>query len=648
MHPAPNNPQPSDFGLRPSAFGLRILALMMSLLFAVTSLLPAQPISPPPRDPFMSLMISQPQIYITDTPTATASFDPPVVRPGGQAYYRVVFNALEESVEWPGKITVPPQLEVRPGAHGQILQMTGVGLEPRTSFNYRIRASGLGTFTVPEFVVTAYGKPVTVPSAQLQVVSEPPSNVRPPLQLTLELPVTNLYVGEAVSARIVMPGLPGGAVQGLGAPQLSGQGILVDLGAVRQRIEMTMRDGRSMPIYIHETTLTPVMTGKLTVFAQGFSTANHLSGSIVFNGAATIPGGQPQYTLLESDPIELNVRQLPTEGELPGFTGAIGSFSVGPTKLATNVLRVGDPVKLTVTVINRSDAPFARLVAPPPPQAREWQVFAATDYAPPQPVPPPRPSPLTIVGPRPQPESMQGVVTFNYTLIPLTETARATPAIPFSCFDPKSGSYADLTIPSVSVTVKPGIAPADLTALTQPASTAGQPEKELVLHGLAPSRGRTAASLVPPQQQAWFPLIQLAPAAFFFGLWNWDRRRRYLEHHPDILLRRRARRALRRQRRILQRAARVADAPRFAAAAVTAMRIACAPRYPAEARALVGADVLPLLPEPDRSGRPGEVVRRFFAVTDATRFGTAAPNPADLLPLQPDLERVLQQLEERL
>jgi hypothetical protein len=42
------------------------------------------------------------------------------------------------------------------------------------------------------------------------------------------------------------------------------------------------------------------------------------------------------------------------------------------------------------------------------------------------------------------------------------------------------------------------------------------------------------------------------------------------------------------------------------------------------------------------------VVRRFFAVTDAARFSTAASNAADLLPLQPDLERVLQQLEEKL
>jgi hypothetical protein len=121
-----------------------------------------------------------------------------------------------------------------------------------------------------------------------------------------------------------------------------------------------------------------------------------------------------------------------------------------------------------------------------------------------------------------------------------------------------------------------------------------------------------------------------------------------LEQHPDVVLRRRARRALRRQRRLLRRAARAADGPRFAAVAVSAMRVACAPHYPAEPRALVGADVLPLLPEPDRSGRPGEVVRRFFEVTDATQFSTTSPNPADLLSLQADLDRVLQQLEDTL
>jgi len=597
----------------------------------------------------MSLMVSQPNIDIPAVTKVTAAFDPPVVRPGEQASLRIALNALEESVEWPTNLAGPPQLEIRPGAHGQILQFTGRTMEPRTAFNYHVRSSSPGLFTVPEFVVKVDGKPVTVPSAQIEVMSEPPATVAPAARLTLGLPVTNLFLGQAVQAHIVLPGSPGGVVQGLIQPQLSGPGLLLDLGAIRQRIEMAPRAGVNVATFIYEITFTPMIAGKLTVFAQGFTVGQRVSGPVVTNSPAPVPPGLPQYTLVESDPVELNVRPLPREGELPGFTGAIGSLAVGPPKLATNVLHVGDPVRLTVTVTNRGDGPLARLVNPPPPQAPGWQVFVANDFAPTQPLPPQQ-----LVGPlRPglpsQAATVAGVVTFNYTLIPLTEAAQATPPIPFSYFDPKAVRYVDLTIPSVPVTVKPGAAPGDLASLMQTNPAGVEPEKELALSGLVVSRGRTASSLVPPQQQAWFPLVQLAPAVAFFGLWRWDRRRRYLEKHPHIILRRRARRALRRQWRILRRAARAADGRRFAAAAVNAMRVACAPHYPAEPRALVGCDVLALLPEAERFGRAGEVVRRFFALTDATRFGPVAPpNAADLLPLQSDLDRVLQQLEEKL
>jgi hypothetical protein len=599
-------------------------------------------------------MMSQPKIEIPAVPSATAAFDPPVVRPGEESFLRVVVNALEASVEWPTNLAAQPQLEMRPGAHGQLLQMTATTMEPWTAFNYRVRATSLGSFTIPESVVKVDGKPVTVPSARLEVVSALPPLVPRPERLTLELPVTNLFVGQPVTARILLPGSPAGMVQGLGQPQLSGQGILVDLGGVRQRFEMAPRGGAMVATFIYETTLTPVVTGKLTVFAQGFTAGSRLSGPVGVTGPATIPVNLFRYALLESEPVELDVRPLPREGELPGFAGAIGSFSVGPPKLATNVLRVGDPLKLLVTITNRGEGPLARLVAPPPPQAQDWQVFSASDFAPTQPVAPPQPfirfgpDGKPVLTSAAQPGGLQGVVTFHYTLIPLTETARATPPIPFSCFDPKAGAYVDLTIPSVPVTVKPGAVPGDLSSLLQASSAGDEPEKELVLSDLAVARGRTASSLLPPQQQPWFPLVQLAPAVAFFGLWSWDRRRRHLEAHPDIILRRHARRDLSRQRRVLQRAAREADAPRFASAAVNAMRVACAPHYPAEPRALVGGDVLPLLPETERSGRGGEVVRHFFAVTDAARFGTTAPAIADLLALKPDLERVLQELEQKL
>jgi hypothetical protein len=608
-------------------------------------LLQPQMAAQPPRDPFMSLMLSQPNIEIPEVPSASAAFDPPVVRRGELSFLRVVLNALEVSVEWPTNLAAPPQLEMRPGAHGQLLQMTPTNMEPRTAFNYRVRASSIGSFTVPEFVVKVDGKPVKVPSARLEVVSAPPPSVPRAEQLTLELPLTNLFVGQPVTARILLPGSPASAVQGLGQPQISGQGILVDVGGARQRYEMAPRGGAMVATFIYE---------KLTVFAQGFTAGSRFSGPVVVTGPATMPGVLPRYALLESEPVELNVRPLPREGLLPGFTGAIGSLAVGLPKLATNVLRVGDPVKLTVIITNRGEGPLARLVAPPPPQAEDWEVFAASDFAPTQPIAPPRP--FIRLGPdgKPvltsaaQPVDLQGVVAFNYTLIPLTEAASATPPIPFSYFDPKAGAYVDLTIPSVPVTIKTGAVPGDLSSLLQAGSADGEPEKELVLSSLAGSRGRTASSLVPPQEQPWFPLFQLAPAVAFFGVWSWDRRRRYLETHTDIVLRRRARRALRRQRRVLQRAARVADAPQFATAAVNAMRIACAPHYPAEPRALVGSDVLLLLSEPERSGRGGEVVRRFFSVTDAALFGTVAANIADLLPLRPDLERVLQELEQKL
>src|SRR5262249_31614742 len=102
----------------------------------------AQPTSlPPQQDPLMQLMLAQPRMDITTNVTAVASFDPPVVRPGEQSIYRVTFNALEETIDWPKKLNAPPELQAEPGAHGQIIPMLGQSQIPFTSINTRIRAS---------------------------------------------------------------------------------------------------------------------------------------------------------------------------------------------------------------------------------------------------------------------------------------------------------------------------------------------------------------------------------------------------------------------------------------------------------------------------------------------------------------------------
>jgi hypothetical protein len=198
------------------------------------------------------------------------------------------------------------------------------------------------------------------------------------------------------------------------------------------------------------------------------------------------------------------------------------------------------------------------------------------------------------------------------------------------------------------VTVKPGVFSAQAQALVRADRLASEADKEPQLSVLAISRGRIAASLLPAQKNLWFLLGQLVPASLLTGLWLWDRRRRYFELHPDELLRLKARRSLRRERRALREAARVRNADNFVASGISAMRVACAPHYPAEPRALVGADVLRVLPESDRAGGEGRIVRQFFDLQDASRFAKSSPDSSELLALHAGLEQVLTKLEARL
>ena len=580
----------------------------------------------------MSLMLSQPRIDVDSPVVPVVVFDPPVVRPGELSTYRLTFNALEESIEWSGQLSSQPPLQWRTGGHGQILAMTGASLQPRTSFNFHVRAPAVGAVVVPAFTAIVYGKTVTIPAARLEVVAAPPPSVAPAQRLTLEIP-TNLYVGQSTRLSALFPGLPAVLAQGQAPVQMIGEGLIVDQSSFRAHSEMKSLApgvGRG-PVLVYDANFTPLRTGRLSVFAQSFIMGRPLPTTFT-TGQTTITGYQPHYLLLDSDPVEIEVKPLPREGELPGFTGAIGSYSLlGQPELSTNVVRVGEPLRLRIRVRGDVDSDLVRLVPPPPPRVRDWQVLISRDE-----------------GTIPQIIQAQGFTTLCYILIPLAETVRATPAIPFASFDANLGLYADLTIPPLEVKVVPGGLPIDSNALLKAESIEAPPEKEIVLSGLAPSPGLSVSTLTPLQRRAWFPLVQLAPAVGFLGLWGWDRRRRYLELHPEVVLRRRARRALRRERRAAQRAARSGDAGTFAARAVGALQAACAPYYPAEPGALVGSDVLAVLAEGDRSGRPGLVIRRVFQFTDASRFAGASFGADETLSLRPELEKVLEGLEARL
>jgi hypothetical protein len=568
--------------------------------------------TPPQLPPggFIQLQVPQPPVDVSSPVTATAAFDPPVARVGEKSFYRVTVEATESSIQWPDEIAAPPGLKFGPSARGQLTQFLGNKFLPLTSFIYETRATTTGHFAITNFTVEVYGKPLEIPAAVLDVVAENP-NPQPARQLVLESPATNVFLGEPFRVRVTLPAGPGNQIEAVREIQINGNGVMTDKTAIRQTIESVSVNGQPKPVFICDLVVTPIAAGPVKFSAQGFTAGRDFGGPISIQGQVAIPGGPPQYVLLVSDAIEINVRPLPSDGELPGFTGAIGKFICDPPALSTNRLRVGEPAHLKV--VFRSQGDLTRLVPPNPPRSPDWQII-----------------------PDNPPDT-------GYTLIPLTDEARETPAIPFSYFDPATAKYADLTVPALPVTVVGEGLPVQLTVMDDESKSAA-PSK---LSELAATPGKAVESLKPLQLRGWFVAVQLAPVIGFVALWQWDRRRRFLEAHPEIVRRRQARRALRREKGKLQKAIAAGDAEAFVQHAANAMKISCAPHFPAHPQALVCADVLARLDGAGQTGHADKTVRKIFAAADA-QFAATAQIQTDCLALNSDVEAVLQKLEAKL
>ena len=588
----------------------QILSKLFLPLLLVPFSLSAQ--APPQMSPgaLMQLQVAQPTADVTSPVTATAEFDPPVAGVGEKTFYRVTVSATESAIRWPAEISAPAELKFGADARGQITQFLGNNFRVFTSFIYEVRPTAAGHFTIANFTVNASGPLVEIPAASLDVVAAS-SNPPPARELVLQTSAANLFLGQPFRLRVLLPASPANEIEALREIDLVGDGLMTDKTAQRQSIEAVNLNGQSRPAFICEMTVTPIAAGPLKFFAQGFTAGHEFSGPISIRGQVTIPGGPPKYVLLLSDPVEINVRPLPADGALPGFTGALGKFDSDPPQLSTNRLRVGEPAHLKTIFHGEGD--LTRFVSPALPRSRDWQIIADDPPA------------------------------TGFTLIPLTDEARATPTIPFSSFDPATGKYEDLTIPPLPVTVIADGLPVKIPALDDETNSAAP----TALSDLSPTPGKTAASLQPLQRRGWFVILQLVPSVGFLALWQWDRRRRFLEAHPEILRRRRARRALRREKNKLKKATNAGDAAAFARHAADALKISVAPHYPANPQALVCADVLAQLDDAARNGRPSETVRKIFAAADA-RFASAAQTPADLLAFKPDVDAVLQKLEEKL
>jgi hypothetical protein len=125
---------------------------------------------------------------------------------------------------------------------------------------------------------------------------------------------------------------------------------------------------------------------------------------------------------LQTDPLRVQVRPLPEEGRLPGFSGSVGDYRVS-AGLDASTARVGEPLALTVTVRGEG-----HIQAIGPPVWPEWdglRVFDSGDA-------------VTL---EKRDDRVLGEKQFTQVLVPTRSGALQIPPVEFIYFDPVREQY---------------------------------------------------------------------------------------------------------------------------------------------------------------------------------------------------------------
>ena len=216
-----------------------------------------------------------------------------------------------------------------------------------------------------------------------------------------------------------------------------------------------------------------------------------------------------------SVPLTLDIRPLPTAGQPASFSGAIGRFHL-EVEAHPNILRVGDPLSVTLTVRGEG---LLETVRPP---ALEQQGPFTRDFK-------VQPEPPAV-------KTDSDAKTFTYTLRPRRAGIREMPPIEMAYFEPDTQRFQVVRSASVPLRVD-AASTLPVSEVVDPSGESMQsvPGQELTEGILANYDG---ADLLIPQAFQIHPgrltglLLGLPPALYVAALfWRWRQRRR--QHHPD-------------------------------------------------------------------------------------------------------------------
>jgi hypothetical protein len=310
-----------------------------------------------------------------------------------------------------------------------------------------------GKLTLPEVVMRSGSMTWRNPSQEISVASSTASDT---LRLEVTTDPPNPWVGQSVklSLRILVRPFTS-AQHGVTLDEAQMWRLHDDAGCswgilesrIRELAQSNRRpagteqviDGKSWIVYEIETPFTPDRAGPVSLgdlrVAWRYPTSLTVGRDFFGSPELTLSGVRPVTATLAESAIV--ARALPEAGRPASFRGAVGQFELRVAAKPTQVA-MGDPITLSISVIDRSRGGEELKTLQPPPVDAEalGNAFRV----------PSDPLAGTIDG---------AMKTFTQTIRPSTTNVTQIPPIEFSWFDPAKGQYVTTRSQPIDIRVSP-------------------------------------------------------------------------------------------------------------------------------------------------------------------------------------------------
>ncbi len=390
------------------------------------------------------------------------------------------------------------------------------------ALKYFVNPAQPGRYIIPAFSVRVGGQTLTSKPLQLTVL---PANSRaapgtsgaqiPRALLRIEVPRTNVFVGELLPVELALyainprqyelgqlpaDGCTVGKTERMNTGRVPMNGVLYTRAGTRTTV---------VPNRAGSLQLGP-LKGRVEVLVQ---TPRRRTGD-PFEDFFNDPflNRSSEVADVTADAVPIHVLSLPTQNVPPGFTGAVGDYSLELSAAPTNVA-VGDPVHLRIQISGKGALDSLTL-----PSLDAWKGFRVYPSV-------SRVETTDTLG-------TQGSKIFEQDIVAENTEVKAIPALTFSFFDPVNAVYVSLTNRPIPLLVRPAGGSRGLAAT---AEAGGPPPKEIV--HIKPRPGVLALVAPPLVSRPWFWVLPTAPLLAWLAVWYGRKRREHLAAHPRLVRR---------------------------------------------------------------------------------------------------------------